>query len=158
MAHLKIQTYIAATPERVWHVLADLEHQAGWMVDVRSLTIVSDEKSGVGAVMHVTSDLFGLPLVKDIMAITGWQPGQRMDVEHRGQFLRGTGSFALDPVDNGTILTWVEDFAAPLGPLGDLGWALFVRPHLMRVFARSLANLRRLAEDERTAAAPSSTP
>ena len=145
MAHLEIQKFVAAPPERVWDVLADLEHQAAWMVDVRTLEIVTEEKRGVGAVMHVTSELFGLPLVKDVMAITAWEPSRRMDVEHRGQF-HGSGQFLLDPTDNGTIFTWIEDFVPPLGPLGEAVFALVVRPHLLRVFARSMENVRRLAE------------
>jgi uncharacterized protein YndB with AHSA1/START domain len=144
VAHLEIRRFISATPERVWAVLADLEHQAEWMVDVRRLEIVTPEKQGVGAVMHVTSELFGLPVVKDVMAITAWEPPHRMDVEHRGRF-HGTGSFLLDRVDNGTIFTWIEDFRPPLGPLGEIVFAAIVRPHLIRVFARSMANVARLA-------------
>jgi hypothetical protein len=145
VAHLQIEKFIVAPPERVWDVLADLEHQAAWMVDVRALDIVTEEKRGAGAVMHVTSELFGLPLVRDVMAITAWEPPRRMDVEHRGQF-HGSGQFLLDPAENGTIFTWVEDFAPPLGPLGEAVFALVIRPHLLRVFARSLGNLARVAE------------
>jgi hypothetical protein len=126
-------------------VLADLEHQAAWMVDVRALDIVTDQKQGAGAVMHVTSELFGQPIVKDVMAITAWEPPHRMDVEHRGQF-HGSGQFLLDPVENGAIFTWIEDFAPPVGPLGEAVFALVIRPHLLRVFARSMENVRRLAE------------
>ena len=145
MAHLDIRKFITASPEAVWAVLADLEHQAAWMVDVRRLKIVTEQKQGAGAVMHVTSELFGRPIVKDIMAITAWEPPHRMDVEHRGQF-HGTGQFLLEPVDNGTIFTWIEDFAPPLGRFGELVFALVIRPHLLRVFARSMENVRRLAE------------
>ena len=145
LAHLDIRRFIAAPPERVWEILADLEHQARWMVDVRTLDIVSEQKSGAGAVMRVTSELFGRPIVKDVMEITVWEPPYRMGVAHKGQFV-GTGWFALERVENGTIFTWVEDFAPPLGPLGEAGFALVVRPHLMRVFARSMENVARLAE------------
>ena len=148
MAHLDIRKYIAASPEAVWAVLADLEHQGAWMVDVRKLDIVTEQKQGVGAVMHVTSELFGQPIVKDVMAITAWEPPHRMDVEHRGQF-HGSGQFLLEGVDNGTIFTWIEDFAPPLGPLGELVFALVIRPHLLRVFARSMTNVARLAEATR---------
>ena len=145
MAHLEVKRFIAAPPERVWEVLADLEHQARWMVDVRTLEIVSEQKRGVGAVMRVTSELFGLPVVKDVMEITAWEPPVRMDVAHRGQFA-GTGQFVLERVDNGTIFTWIEDFEPPLEPLGEAAFALVVRPHLRRVFARSMVNVARLAE------------
>ncbi len=145
MAHLEVRNFIAAPPQAVWDVLADLEHQAAWMVDVRTLDVVTEQKQGAGTVVRVTSELFGQPVVKDVMAITAWEPPRRMDVEHRGQF-HGTGSFVLDPADNGAIFTWVEDFRPPLGPLGELAFSLIIRPHLLRVFARSMANVKRLAE------------
>ena len=145
MAHLDLQTFIAAPPERVWDVLADLERQGDWMVDLRSLEIVSERTRGEGVVMHVTSELFGRPIVKDVMEITAWAPPERMDVLHRGQF-SGTGSFVLDRIENGTLFTWVEEFRPPLGPLGEAMFALIVGPHLRRVFARSMANVKRLAE------------
>ena len=149
MAHLDIRRFIAAPPQAVWDVIADLEHQAAWMVDVRKLDIVTEQKQGAGAILHVTSELFGQPLVKDVMEITAWEPPRRMDVAHRGQFA-GSGQFLLDPVENGTIFTWIEDFRPPLGALGELAFAAVVRPHLMRVFARSMANVRRLAEGAAT--------
>jgi hypothetical protein len=55
-------------------------------------------------------------------------------------------------VDNGTLFTWIEDFEPPLGRIGEAGFALMVRPHLLRVFARSLANVKRLAEGRAAAA------
>ena len=145
MAHLEVRKFIGASPEAVWAVLADLEHQAAWMVDVRRLKVVTEQKQGIGAVMHVTSELFGLPVVRDVMAITAWEPGRRMDVEHRGQF-HGSGSFLLERRHDGTTLIWSEDFAPPLGFFGEAVFALVIRPHLRRVFARSLENVRRLAE------------
>jgi|CXWL01.1.fsa_nt_gi hypothetical protein len=152
MARLEIRKFIPAAPESVWAVLADLERQGDWMEDVRHLEVVSEQKQGVGAVLRVTSAIFGLPVVKDEMEITGWEPGRRIDVLHRtpkgsvgSLALHGTGSFVLDRVDGGTNLIWIEDFVAPLGPLGELGFSVAVRPHLRRVFARSLENVRRIA-------------
>jgi uncharacterized protein YndB with AHSA1/START domain len=145
MAHLEVRRTVAAPPERVWDIIADLEHQARWMVDVRQLEIVSAQKSGVGTVLHVRSELFGLRVVRDVMEITAWQPPHRMDVLHRGQF-HGIGQFLLEQVDGGTMFTWIEDFQPPLGPLGEAAFAVVVRPHLRRVFSRSMANVARLAE------------
>ena len=145
MAHLELRRRIAAPPEAVWEVLADLERQASWMVDVRRLDVVTEQKRGAGTVLRVTSELFGLPLVKDVMHITAWEPPHRMDVAHRGQF-HGSGSFVLERVEDGTMFTWIEDFEPPLGPLGELAFRLVVAPHLRRVFARSMANVARLAE------------
>jgi carbon monoxide dehydrogenase subunit G len=146
MAHLVIRRRINARPEAVWDVIADLERQGEWMVDVRQLRITTPQKQGVGTVLRVTSELFGLPVVRDVMAITRWEPPRRMDGEHRGMF-HGTGSFVLDTDGaGGTAFAWTEDFQPPLGWLGELAFAAVVRPHLMRVFARSVANVARLAE------------
>jgi uncharacterized protein YndB with AHSA1/START domain len=146
MAHLDVRVFIRAAPERVWLVISDLPAQASWMVDVRRLEVTSEERSGAGAVIEVTSELFGRPLVHDTMRITSWQPPHRYDVEHSGQFT-GTGSFIIEAAPGGTIFTWIEDFKPPLGPLGELGFSLIVGPHMKRVFGRSLDNLRRLAEE-----------
>jgi hypothetical protein len=145
MATLDLRLFIRATPERVWQVISDLEGQKQWMVDLRSLEITSEQKSGAGAEMDVTSDLFGLPLVKDRMVITAWDPPHRFDVAHVGSF-SGIGSFILEAVPGGTVFTWIEEFAPPLGPLGEAGFSLSVGPHLRRVFRRSMDNVRRLAE------------
>ena len=116
------------------------------MVDVRRLEVTSEVKSGVGAVVEVTSELFGLPLVKDVMEVTRWEPGREMEVLHRGQF-SGTGVFRLEAVPGGTVFVWEEDFRPPLGPVGEAVFSLVIGPHLRRVFGRSLDNLGRLAED-----------
>jgi uncharacterized protein YndB with AHSA1/START domain len=145
MAHLDVRVYIRATPERVWEVISDIPEQASWMVDVRRLEVTSEQRSGAGTVIKVTSELFGLPLVRDTMRITAWEPPHRFDVEHSGG-VTGTGAFIIEAAPGGSIFTWVEDFKPPLGPLGELGFSLLVGPHMRRVFGRSLDNLRSLAE------------
>jgi uncharacterized protein YndB with AHSA1/START domain len=145
VAKLDVSVFIRATPERVWEVISDLPAQASWMVDVRKLEVTSDQRSGAGTLVEVTSELFGLPLVKDTMLITTWQPPLRYDVKHQGLFT-GTGAFILEAAPGGTVFRWLEDFEPPLGALGELGFRLLVGPHMRRVFTRSLANARRLAE------------
>jgi hypothetical protein len=145
MAHLDIRVFIRATPERVWEVVSDIPEHGSWMVDVHRLEVTSEQKSGAGTVVEVTSELFGLPLVHDTMRITRWEPPHRFDVEHGGGFT-GTGSFSVEAAPGGSIFIWIEDFKPPLGPLGELGYSLVVGPHLKRVFGRSLDNLRELVE------------
>ena len=146
MAILDLWVHINAPPERVWDVIADLPGQKRWMVDLRSIEFTSEQHEGEGAVIEVTSELFGLPLVKDRMRITKWQPPTRFDVEHIGQFT-GAGEFILQPVAGGTLFTWREVFKPPLGLLGEIGFALVVGPHLRSVFRRSMANVKRLSEE-----------
>jgi uncharacterized protein YndB with AHSA1/START domain len=151
MARLDLRIFIRAAPERVWEVLSDLQGQKQWMVDLRRLDITSEQQTGVGAEMDVTSELFGLPLVKDRMIITAWEPPTpesrigRFDVKHVGSF-SGTGAFILEPALDGTVFTWIEEFQPPLGRVGEVGFSMSVGPHLSRVFRRSMENVRRLAE------------
>ena len=145
MAHLEVKRFMEVPPGDVWRVLADLEHQGRWMVDVRTIEVVTAQNVGAGTVLRVTSELFGLPVVRDVMEVTAWQRPSRMEVVHRGQF-SGTGSFVLEPIAGGTLFTWTEDFRSPLRFVGEAAFSLFVRPHLRRVFARSVANLGLLAE------------
>ena len=162
MAHFEVEALIPASPEAVWAVLADLERHGEWMVDIRELRLVSEQKEGAGAVMDATSALFGLPIIKDLIEVTVWEPPRRMEVRRatpRAGFgriaLQGTGSIVLEPEGSGTRVRWREDVRAPLGWLGEAAFALVVRPYVRWVFGRSLANLRRLAVERaasRTAA------
>jgi hypothetical protein len=145
MSRLELSIQINATPEQVWPILADFDEQQRWMVDLRKLDITSDVRSGVGTRMKVTSELFGLPVVKDEMVVDYWQPPFIYSVIHTGQF-SGSGYFELRPAGDGTEFTWVEEFRPPLGPIGELAFHLVVGPHLRRVFTRSMTNVKRLAE------------
>jgi hypothetical protein len=156
LARLDIRTFIRATPDRVWSVIKDLEAQRQWMVDVHELELKSEQREGIGAVVEVRSELFGFPLIHDVMEITSWEPPREMNVLHRGQF-SGTGSFQLQAVPGGTVFTWIEDFEPPLGPLGELAFETIVKPHLKRVFGRSMDNVRRLAEAPEAETPPAAT-
>jgi hypothetical protein len=145
MAYLEISRLMHAQIERVWDVLADFDGQAAWMADVRSLRIVSEQRSGIGTVVRVRSELFGLPVVRDVMTVTGWNPPYQMDVAHGGMF-HGIGRFVLRRAGAGTMFVWIEDFRPPLGVAGEIGFALVVRPHLRRVFGRSLDALQAIVE------------
>jgi hypothetical protein len=146
LAYLEISRFMNAPIHTVWDVLGDLDGQADWMADVRSLQIVSEQRAGIGAVMRVRSELFGLPVIRDVMTVTAWDPPHQMDVVHHGMF-HGTGRFVLRSAGAGTMFVWVEDFRPPLGLLGEIAFALIVRPHLRRVFGRSLDALQRIVEE-----------
>ena len=136
---------IRATPERVWEIISDLQGQERWMVDVRSLDIVSEIKSGVGTTLDLETELFGIPMLHDLMDVVTWEPPRELGIIHRGMFT-GTASFLFEPVPGGTVFVWVEDFKPPLGPLGELGFVLAVKSQLRKVWTKSMHNVRKLAE------------
>ena len=137
--------FIRATQQRVWDIISDLQGQERWMVDVRSLDIVSEIKSGVGTTLDLQTELFGIPLLHDLMDVVIWDEPRELGIVHKGMFT-GTASFLFEPVPGGTVFVWVEDFKPPLGPLGELGFSMVVRDHLRRVWTKSMENVRRLVE------------
>jgi hypothetical protein len=145
MARIELRTFIRAPEDHVWQVITDLSGQVRWMEDIHKLEIASEVKSGVGTVMNVTTKLFGLPVVRDVMEVVTWERPRKLEVIHKGQ-LTGSGAFRLQPAPGGTIFLWEEQFDPPLGPLGELAVSAFIAPHLRRVWGRSMDNVRRLAE------------
>jgi ligand-binding SRPBCC domain-containing protein len=73
--------------------------------------------------------------------IVAWEPGRRfVDIQRKGPFGSWWHAHSFEPVEleDGTPATAVHDqvfFASPLGPIGRLATALFVRSQLMALFA-----------------------
>lgn len=131
---------IAATPERVWGVLADWERYAEWMPDV---SWVRRKGSGDGPDLRldVRTKVLGIPLVTDEMAVTVWEPPRRMAIEHRG-LVRGVGEWRLEPEDGGTRFVWEEVLTMPPPLLGSFALLVY-SPVLRWNFGRSMRNLAR---------------
>ena len=83
--------------------------------------------------VDVTSELFGMPLVHDVMEITAWDPPRMLEVVHRGQFPGTALSGSSRP--NGHDVRLARGVQPPLGPIGELVFSLVVGPHLRRVWA-----------------------
>ncbi len=136
----------AATRQRVWAVLADWERQAAWMPDVAGIRVLGPERK-LGARLACRTKVLGVPLVTDLVVVTGWDPPRRLAIEHHG-FVRGFGEWRLsaaggDP--SGTRLTWVEELTMPPGALGELAMRAY-GPVQRAMLRRSIRNLRRLVE------------
>lgn len=143
---LEVSVEVAASPAVVWEVLTDWEAQSDWMVDAKAVTVVSAERAGRGTTIRVPTNLLGIT-VTDIMRVTDWQERRRLEVEHLGKVITGSGAFELEELGpDRTRVTWLEWIDPPFGALGEWGAATFVRPITERLFRRSLRNLAELAE------------
>jgi Polyketide cyclase / dehydrase and lipid transport len=111
----------AALPaEAAFAAATDWERQGEWM----PLTRVSAQGSGraVGDRLRAVTGLGPVAFV-DSMRITGWEPGRRCDVLHTGRVVRGTGTFAVEPLGPGrSRFTWSEELELPLGAAGRVAW------------------------------------
>lgn len=135
---------IRAEPERVWDRIARWEDQGRWIRDAVWVRIVSTQRGGVGTRVRVLNRVLQVPLFTEVLEVTRWDPPHRMAIAHRS-FVRGTGSWSLEPVDGSTRFTWTEVLSLPIPVLGELALLVY-RPIMRRLMRGSLANLQRLVE------------
>ena len=145
MARIEVVTHVEAPPERVWDVLTDFERQGEWMADVRAITMLNEQREGVGVKVRCHTDILGF-VVRDDMVVTEWDPPSVLGVRHLGRLIAGIGAFELTATPLGTHVTWWEEAEVPLGSVGDAAAGLLVVPWVTKVFRRSLAGLKRISE------------
>ena len=133
---------LAASPERVWSSIERWEEQSRWIRDAVWVRLLTPERAGVGARIEVLNRVLHVPLFTEQLEVVGWEPPRTMALAHRS-FVRGTGTWSLEPVDGSTRFTWTEELSLPIPVLGELALLVY-RPFLRRQMRRSLANLQRL--------------
>jgi hypothetical protein len=112
---LRITINLPCSQERAWEVIADWESQGNWMLQTK-VWVTSQIREGVGtSISALTGPLYKLyPKFSslgllDTMVVTKWQPPEICDVVHTGKVLKGTGSFALSPINSSsTKFNWSE--------------------------------------------------
>jgi uncharacterized protein YndB with AHSA1/START domain len=144
VARFRVATFMNASPERVWQLLADWEGSAAWMVDATSVVVLGEQREGIGTRVRAVTRIAGVALT-DVMTVTGWEPSRRLEVFHEGRPIHGPAWFALTPHEGGTRFEWVEDLIPPLGRLGEIGGRVLRAP-IEAVLRKSLMKLKRLAE------------
>ncbi|MGH9118148.1 MAG: SRPBCC family protein [Acidimicrobiales bacterium] len=142
MARVEVSRHIAAPPETVWAVLADLAGHVSWMEDARAITFTTRRRSGVGTEFDCHTVIGPVRLV-DHMAVTEWTPPRSMAIRHVKP-VTGTGRITLEPrPGGGTIVSWSERLRLPWWLGGPAGGLVAARV-LDRVWSRSLERLERL--------------
>ena len=147
---LQISTEIAASPDLVWHVLADWEGQSRW-IPFTTVRVLSDHRTGLGVRAAALSGIWlgRWPLgLLDRFIVTGWSPPDgghaELEILHLGPYFTGEGVFRLDGHAGGTTVTCTEIFTVPGGPVGNLA-ARLALPLLRAGFSRSLDDFADLA-------------
>ena len=112
---LRITINLPCSQERAWVAIADWESQGNWMLQTK-VWVTSQIREGAGtSISAFTGPLYkfypkfsSLGLL-DTMVVTKWQPPEICDVVHTGKVLKGTGSFALSPINSAsTKFNWSE--------------------------------------------------
>jgi carbon monoxide dehydrogenase subunit G len=145
---LEVSVRAAAPPQVVWDVLTHWERQSEWMLDAKSVEVLTPQREGVGVTIRCPTNLLGVT-VEDVMRVTAWSEPTLLEVTHLGRIITGSGAFELVPEGDGwTRIDWWEEVDPPFGALGEFGANLLVLPILRRIFTRSLTGLADLAARE----------
>jgi uncharacterized protein YndB with AHSA1/START domain len=132
---------LPAAPERVWSTIERWEDQSRWIRDAVWVRPLTRERTGAGARVEVMNRVLHVPLFTEQLEVIEWEPPRRMVMAHRS-FVRGTGTWSLEPADGSTMFTWTEELSLPIPILGELALLVY-RPFLRRLMRGSLANLQR---------------
>ena len=92
-------------------------------------------KMRAGALIEYRLRLFGIPFNWQTL-IESWDPPLRFtDVQLKGPYRKWHHTHEFVEVETGTLCVDTVDYELPLGPLGTLAHALFVRRSLDQIFA-----------------------
>lgn len=132
-------------PERVWAAAIRWEDQPRWMQDAVWVRVISSEREGVGTRIRVKNRVLHVPVFAEELEVTTWDPPRSLQMAHRS-FVRGVGTWELEPQDHGTRFTWTEDLSLPVPLLGEPA-LLAYRPFLRRLMRRGLERCQSLVDD-----------
>ncbi len=113
------------------------------MRDADDVRVTSEHRHGAGVRITVRTRVLSVPAFTERLEVTEWDPPRRLALAHRS-FVRGTGTWALEPEAAGTRLRWTEDLVLPIPVLGEAALVAY-RPLLRRLLRGSLADLRAYA-------------
>ncbi len=132
---LEREQLVPVTPESAFALFGDaanLEPMTPPWLRFRLLTPRPVLRAGVRIDYRLA--LHGFP-IRWTAEITEWEPGVRfVDEQLSGPFRLWHHTHTFEPRDGGTLIRDTVRYALPLGPLGTLARAAFVRRDLERIF------------------------
>jgi len=134
-------TTLAVPIEDAWAGLLRWEDQPKWMKDADSVRVLTAAREGVGVLIAVKTRVLNVPLFTERLEVVEWDPPRRLTIAHRS-FVRGVGTWALEPGPAGTRFTWTEELSLPVPVLGELALLVY-RPFMRHLMRGALEGLRR---------------
>lgn len=138
---LEQEQFIPRPRAEVFAFFADafnLERITPGFLGFRILTPAPIEMAA-GTIIEYRIGLYGLPM-RWRTRIDQFEPEARfVDVQEKGPYRRWRHTHTFEEVEGGTLMRDRVEYEIPLGPLGTLARALFVRRSLERIFAHRRA-------------------
>ena len=137
----EVSAILPVSIEQAWEALLRWEDQARWLKDADSVRVLSAAREGVGVLIAVKTRVLNVPLFTERLEVVGWDPPRRLTMAHRS-FVRGVGTWELDPDPRGARFTWTEELSLPVPLLGELALLVY-RPFMRYLMRGALEGLRR---------------
>jgi carbon monoxide dehydrogenase subunit G len=134
------EVVLPVPPAAAWAALTDWERQAEWMRDADRVEVVSLQRAGLGTTVAVRTRVLHVPLFTERLEVVGWDPPRELRIAHRS-FVRGTGTWSLEPAGTGTRFRWVEEISLPVPVLGELALRVY-RPLMRRLMGGAMRDLQ----------------
>ena len=134
------EVVLPVPPPAAWAALTHWERQAEWMHDADRVEVVSPERAGPGTTVAVRTRVLGVPLFTERLEVVGWDPPRELRIAHRS-FIRGTGTWSLEPAGTGTRFRWIEEISLPVPVLGELALRVY-RPVMRRLMGGAMRDLQ----------------
>ncbi len=148
---LEREQWLPASPERVFAFFADaenLERMTPPWLGFRIRTPLPVEMKADARIEY--SIRLGPAPVRWRTRIAVWEPEKRfVDVQERGPYARWVHTHEFTAMGGGVLMRDRVSYALPLGPLGELAHAGFVRALLARIFDYRFARARELFASNR---------
>ena len=148
MAQIRIETFVAAPPERVFDVARDLDFHARSMahtgeraVGGRTSGLIEEGEEVEWEARHLGRSW---RLRSRISAMD--RPSSFTDVQVAGPFTRYEHRHTFVAHDGGTLMSDDWSHVPPLGPLGALADVLFLERHMRRTLEERAAAIKAEAE------------
>ena len=148
MASIRIETFVAAPPERVFDVARDLdfhqrsmEHTGERAVGGRTSGLIEEGEEVEWQARHL-----GLSWRLRSRITSMDRPRSFTDEQVSGPFARYRHTHTFVARDGGTLMTDDWHHVAPLGPLGALADFLFLARHMRRTLESRAAAIKAEAE------------
>ncbi|HEX4329678.1 MAG TPA: SRPBCC family protein [Burkholderiales bacterium] len=141
-----VRTAIAAPPQTVWPILADLERWPEWTASMQSVTRLDAGALGTGSRVRVAQP----KLRPAVFTITEWQPERNFTWASSTPAVRATAGHLLEPSATGCDLVLRLRFEGWAGGLA--GWLM--RDLVERYMAMEGEGLKQRSEAAAGAAPP----
>jgi ligand-binding SRPBCC domain-containing protein len=148
MPVIRIETRIAAPPDRCFDLARDVDlHQRSTAATrERAVAGVTTGMMGLDDTVTWEATHFGLRLRLSSRITEFDRPRRFVDEMVRGPFERLRHVHEFQPIDGGTLMIDVFDYASPLGIFGKMADAILVRRHMRQLLDHRNAVIKQVAE------------